>query len=95
MTTWLGSVLKNLLGLQPLAGGEVLVDGAAMPTSRSGMKAYRRRAQLVLQDPMGSLNPRMTVYESVAEGLRVHGVSNESQRVADALARDHGEGQDS
>jgi oligopeptide/dipeptide ABC transporter ATP-binding protein len=81
------TLARALLGLQPLAGGEVLVDGAALPTSRSGLKAYRRRAQLVLQDPMGSLNPRMTVYESVAEGLRVHGIDGESQRVADALSR--------
>jgi oligopeptide/dipeptide ABC transporter ATP-binding protein len=78
---------RALLGLQPLASGQVLVDGEALPTSRSGLKAYRRRAQLVLQDPMGSLNPRMTVYESVAEGLRVHGVDREEERVADALAR--------
>ena len=78
---------RALLGLQPLASGQVLVDGEDLPTSRSGLKAYRRRAQLVLQDPMGSLNPRMTVYESVAEGLRVHGVDREEERVADALSR--------
>jgi peptide/nickel transport system ATP-binding protein len=81
------TLARALLGLQPLAGGEVLVGGAPLPTSGPGLKAYRRRAQLVLQDPMGSLNPRMTVYESVAEGLRVHGIADESQRVADALSR--------
>ena len=52
------------------------------------LKAYRRRVQLVLQDPTGSLNPRHTVYEAVAEGLRVHGVAGDEQaRVADALSR--------
>jgi peptide/nickel transport system ATP-binding protein len=81
------TLARALLGLQPLAGGEVLVDGAPLPTSRPGLKHYRRRAQLVLQDPMGSLNPRMTVYEAVAEGLRVHGIADESRRVAEALAR--------
>ena len=81
------TLARALLGLQPLAAGEVLVDGEALPTSRSGLKAYRRRAQLVLQDPMGSLNPRMTVYESVAEGLRIHGVDREEERVAEALSR--------
>jgi peptide/nickel transport system ATP-binding protein len=81
------TLARALLGLQPRAGGEVLVGGAPLPTSGPGLKAYRRRAQLVLQDPMGSLNPRMTVYESVAEGLRVHGIADESQRVADALSR--------
>ena len=81
------TLARALLGLQPLAAGEVLVDGEPLTRSRSGLKAYRRRAQLVLQDPMGSLNPRMTVYESVAEGLRVHGVDREEERVADALSR--------
>ena len=48
---------------------------------------------MVLQDPAGALNPRHTVYESVAEGLRLHGLSStradgrsEEQRVADALS---------
>jgi peptide/nickel transport system ATP-binding protein len=43
--------------------------------------------QLVLQDPTGALNPRHTVYEAVAEGLRVHGiVEAERERVAEALS---------
>jgi len=43
--------------------------------------------QLVLQDPTGALNPRHTVYEAVAEGLRVHGQGEaERQRVAEALS---------
>jgi oligopeptide/dipeptide ABC transporter ATP-binding protein len=81
------TLARALLGLQPLAAGEVLVDGEPLARTRSGLKAYRRRAQLILQDPMGSLNPRMTVYESVAEGLRVHGVADEEARVAEALSR--------
>jgi peptide/nickel transport system ATP-binding protein len=36
---------------------------------------------------MGSLNPRQTVYEAVAEGLRIHRVGDEERRVAEALAR--------
>jgi peptide/nickel transport system ATP-binding protein len=42
---------------------------------------------MVFQDPAGSLNPRQTVYESVAEGLRVHGIHDgEERRVAEALS---------
>ena len=42
----------------------------------------------MLQDPTGSLNPRHTVYEAVAEGLRVHRIGGDEQtRVADALSR--------
>ena len=42
----------------------------------------------MLQDPTGSLNPRQTVYEAVAEGLRVHGLGGDEQaRVTEALLR--------
>src|SRR4029079_7085182 len=54
---------------------------------RSGLRAYRRKAQLVFQDPTGSINPRQSIYEIVAEGLRIHRERvNESERVAEALA---------
>ena len=41
---------------------------------------YRRRMQFVFQDPFGSLNPRMTVYDIVSEPLVIHGVGDEDQR---------------
>ena len=62
--------------------GEV-VHGPAAGLQRPALQAYRRQVQLVLQDPTGSLNPRHTVYEAVAEGLRIHKVrGNEAQLVA-------------
>ena len=43
---------------------------------------------MVFQDPMGALNPRQTIYEIVAEGLRIQKLpGDEALRVADALAR--------
>ena len=48
----------------------------------------RRQVQLVFQDPTGALNPRHTVYEAVAEGIRIHGVAgDEGALVAAALGR--------
>ena len=41
---------------------------------------YRRRVQFVFQDPFGSLNPRMTVYDIVSEPLVIHGVGDEDER---------------
>ena len=43
---------------------------------------------MVFQDPTGALNPRHTVYEAVAEGIRIHGIpGDERDVVAEALAR--------
>jgi len=81
------TLARTLLGLERPTNGEVVVDGRPLEYGRRALKAYRRRVQLVLQDPTGALNPRHTVYEAVAEGLRVHGlVEAERQRVADALS---------
>jgi peptide/nickel transport system ATP-binding protein len=44
--------------------------------------AYRRKVQFVFQDPFGSLNPRMTVYDIVSEPLVIHGVGDEDERFA-------------
>src|SRR5690606_21890697 len=66
--------------------GSVRHDGEPLPTSTSALRAYRRRVQLVLQDPSSALNPRHTVYESVAEGPRIHGLDgDERERVVAAL----------
>ncbi len=81
------TLARTILGLQKSSSGEVLVDGSRIGSTSKALKAYRRRVQLVLQDPTGALNPRHTVYEAVAEGLRIHGlVEAEEKRVAQALS---------
>ncbi|MYX31401.1 ATP-binding cassette domain-containing protein [Streptomyces sp. SID8381] len=82
------TLARSLLGLVPPTAGQVLFDGTPLATSARALKAYRKRVQLVLQDPSGSLNPRHTVYDAVAEGLRIHGHGgDERAAVAGALAR--------
>jgi ABC-type glutathione transport system ATPase component len=68
------TLARTVLGLEKPTQGSVLVDGFPLQYKAKALKAYRRRVQLVLQDPTGALNPRHTVYEAVAEGLRVHGL---------------------
>jgi oligopeptide/dipeptide ABC transporter ATP-binding protein len=80
------TLARALLGLVRPSAGTVQYDGRQLAYTSSALKAYRRNVQLVLQDPTGALNPRHTVYEAVAEGLRIHGIGDrERDRVAEAL----------
>ncbi|MFB7422890.1 ABC transporter ATP-binding protein [Streptomyces hydrogenans] len=85
------TLARTLLGLVRPGAGAVSFAGERLAYTSRALKAYRRRAQLVLQDPSGSLNPRHTVYEAVAEGLRIHRAhrsgAEERAAVAEALAR--------
>ncbi|MFJ8233821.1 ABC transporter ATP-binding protein [Streptomyces sp. NPDC094448] len=81
------TLARALLGLVRPTSGTVSFDGRPLDYTPRALKAYRRRAQLVLQDPTGSLNPRHTVYDAVAEGLRVHRAPGDEQAaVARALS---------
>ncbi|MEU9408389.1 ABC transporter ATP-binding protein [Streptomyces sp. NPDC048281] len=80
------TLARSLLGLVTPSAGRVSFAGRPLEYSSRALKAYRRRVQLVLQDPTGSLNPRHTVYDAVAEGLRIHGgTRDERAAVAEAL----------
>lgn len=82
------TLARTVLGLERPAAGQVRVDGVALGHRRRELTAWRRRVQLVPQDPMGSLNPRRTVRDAVAEGLRIHRPpGDERALVIDALER--------
>jgi peptide/nickel transport system ATP-binding protein len=82
------SLARTILGLEKPTGGQVRYRGEPLHYSTRALRGYRRHVQLVLQDPTGALNPRHSVYEAVAEGLRIHNVpGDEEQLVASALSR--------
>lgn len=61
---------------QPTAGA-VLVDGKPVATLLPGeVMAYRRKVQMIFQDPYSSLNPRIRVGDLIAEPLRIHGLAH-------------------
>jgi len=71
---------RAILGLTPASGGSVRFDnGDVLSLRDKAMMAYRRRAQMVFQDPFASLNPRMTVFETLAEVLTVHRLCTPAQ----------------
>ncbi|MBL4807742.1 MAG: ABC transporter ATP-binding protein [Rhodobacteraceae bacterium] len=51
----------------------------------NAMRPLRKDMQIVFQDPFGSLSPRMTVEEIIAEGLGVHGLKADTNTITDAL----------
>ena len=79
------TLARTMLGLQKPDSGVVRFGGAPVPSGGAGLRAYRRQVQLVLQDPTSALNPTHTVYEAVAEGPRIHGVTPERETVIRAL----------
>jgi len=82
------TLIRSILGLEPLAGGTILVEGNPVNQRQRTLRDLRRRVQMIFQDPTGALNPRHSIYDAVAEGIRIHGVEgNEPALVADALSR--------
>ncbi|MFN3938819.1 MAG: ATP-binding cassette domain-containing protein, partial [Gemmobacter sp.] len=81
---------RALLRLIEPTAGRVFLDGEEITAlSPAGLRAARRRMQIIFQDPYGSLNPRMTVRETLAEPLLLHGVAtpaNVDAKVAEVLA---------
>ena len=81
----------SILRLEEPTAGSITFDGQdVLSLSASEMRAYRRQAQLVLQDPGDAFNPRIPVGQSVGEPLRVHGMGDSQRRraiVEDVLER--------
>ncbi len=81
------TLARTILGLEKPFEGDVKFRGEPLKYSTRALRAYRRQVQLVLQDPTGSLNPRKSIYELVAEGPRVHKMDDEVGRVTRALSK--------
>jgi oligopeptide/dipeptide ABC transporter ATP-binding protein len=81
---------RLLLRLIEPTSGTVQFDGVALTAlDRRGLRAARRRMQMIFQDPFASLNPRLSVRALLAEPLRLHlrlGAADIARRVAELLA---------
>lgn len=84
------TVGRSILRLIEPTDGEVIYDGTnLLELSRPELRDYRRKIQIIFQDPYASLNPRMTVGDIIDEPLVVHGLhgdaSSRRKRIADLL----------
>ena len=81
---------RCLLRLVEPTTGQVVFDGRDLTALDGGaMRAARRDVQMIFQDPFSSLNPRLTVRETLAEALRVHRLRPEREigaRIAELLS---------
>lgn len=78
-----------IVRLQDATSGTIFLDGHPFDaTSRVDRKRFRREVQMIFQDPYETLNPRFTVFETIAEPLRIHGTRDKaeiSRRVLECL----------
>src|SRR5271156_5520605 len=78
---------RLLLRLIEPSGGPGRFAGTRMtPLSGRALRGMRRHMQMVSQDPYGSLNPRLTVSQIVAEPLRAHGLAGSAGQLRARIA---------
>jgi oligopeptide/dipeptide ABC transporter ATP-binding protein len=78
--TTVGRLILRLI--EPTAGS-IVFDGRDITRIKGKeLKQYRRRMQIVFQDPYASLDPRTPIGDSIGEGLRIHGIGNSRERAA-------------
>ncbi|MFL7892877.1 MAG: ABC transporter ATP-binding protein [Anaerolineales bacterium] len=75
------TVGRTMLRLTEPTGGEVLYnDTNIFDLHGSDLKKMRRNMQIIFQDPYASLDPRMPIGESIAEGLKIHNIGTPKER---------------
>lgn len=80
------TLLMTLMNLHEPTKGAIRYRGRDVSTfDKTEMKDFRRNVQIIFQDPFNSLDPRMTVRESLMEPLSVHGFDDRERRVREAL----------
>ena len=75
------TVGMTMLRLTEPTSGRVLINGVNVyDLDRQGMKAIRRQAQIIFQDPYASLNPRKPIGDSILDGLNIHKIGTPDER---------------
>lgn len=77
----------TIMRLQQATAGRIIFEGTDITSLRgSSLRPFRRRMQMVFQDPFGSLDPRMTVRDIIGEPLVVHGLSRDRKAYSERIA---------
>ncbi|MEH6775696.1 MAG: ATP-binding cassette domain-containing protein [Cereibacter changlensis] len=85
------TVARSIMQLEKPVSGSIRYDGVELlGGSRQDVLRFRREAQMVFQDPFSSLNPRMTIANTLMDPMRVHRLGSDAElraRAAELLAR--------
>lgn len=73
------TVARAVVGVVEPAGGQIMYAGKVLPPAQRDL-AFRRRVQMVFQDPYASLDPRMSVADTIIEGLEIHRIGDRDAR---------------
>lgn len=80
------TLLMTLMGLTEHTGGEILYKGDRISEfDKKDWKEFRRNVQIIFQDPFNSLDPKLSVKETLMEPLHIHDMDDKEQRVRDVL----------
>ncbi|WP_136591285.1 ABC transporter ATP-binding protein [Salinigranum halophilum] len=80
------TLLKTLMGLYDPTGGEIRYKGTPLSSfSRADWKEFRRNVQIIFQDPFNSIDPKMSVQETLKEPLKIHGMDASEERILEVL----------
>ncbi len=84
------TLARLLLGLEPPTTGEIFFEGRPIWAKKGGKgafsKEFRRRSQMIFQDPVSSHNPKKTIFETLKEPLLIHNLCERS-RLREEVAR--------
>jgi len=79
---------RTLLRLEEATGGEIIYKGKPVQKfSGKELREYRKKAQIIFQDPYNSINPKQTIYDIVAEPLEVNNVCSSEHEKEDRVIK--------
>ncbi len=74
------TLARLVLGLEKPTGGRVRFEGIDLSSLESqGLKRFRKKAQMVFQDPFSSLNPKKTIFKIISQPLKIHNICPRNQ----------------
>lgn len=80
------TLLNVLMGLASPTEGEIWFDGEdVLAYGSDGWREFRRRVQIIFQDPYNAVDPKLSIRESLQEPLTIHGIDDKKRRINDAL----------